>query len=107
MLKVLAQEPVKADVKYGIPVEVESCYNVILTNDLNLIQHSNSDANLAARLKLIKLPAGVQATWSEIRPEEMEVLLLTVLSNLMKAIGLEHSANCLHYGSNCPVMALP
>lgn len=107
MLKVLAQEPVKADVKYGIPIEVESCYNVILTNDLNLIQHSSSDANLAARLKLIKLPAGVQATWSEIEPEDMEILLLTVLNNLMGAIESDLSANALHYGSNYPVITLP
>ena len=96
-MKVLAHEPIKVDVKYGAPVDVVSDYNVVLTNDFTLMQVDPTDSNLKARIKLIYLPR-VMAKWCDITEREMEVLLLTVLWNLLRGMDYKRYSDFIHYG---------
>lgn len=95
LLKLLAHETIKVDVKYGYPVEVKSAYNIILTNDANLFKN---EANLQARLKLISLPADSIGEWANITQEEIQILVLTLLSDLILTLNYPRIINDMNYG---------
>ena len=63
-------------------------------------QIDSADRNILARLKIIVLPNGHFARWSDITREEFDVLLLTVLCDLQLALKNKHLNDFINYGIN-------
>ena len=107
LLRLLAHEPIKLDVKYGVPVQVSPTQCFVVTNDEFLFQLSPVEANLKARIKLVCLPEHSQSLWADITSRDIEYLVIYTLNKLLIELGDTESKNNIDYGFNYVVKSLP
>lgn len=107
LLRLLAHEPIKMDVKYGVPVQVAPVQCFVVTNDKFLFQLSPVEANLKARIKLVCLPEYSQCLWADITSRDIEYLVIYTLNKLLIELGDVESKNSIDYGFHYVVKSQP
>ena len=106
LLRLLAHEPLKIDVKYKTPVEVYPTQCFVITNDKFLFQLHEVESNLKARIKLVCLPDSSRALWAEISEEDLKYLIIFVLTDLKAELEFESLKAFVDYGFNYVVKRL-